>query len=69
LCLTIDGAPLQDPLHEGMWFVATHYTKVATWLSALWTAVCLAAKSMLGHILAEVLKVNVVGEMVVMFRE
>jgi hypothetical protein len=47
-----------------MRFVAAHYTEVATWLSTLWTAVSLAAQSMLGLLLDEVFQVDIVGEMV-----
>jgi hypothetical protein len=36
-------ALLLAPLHEGMHFVVTQHTEVATWLSALWMVVSLAA--------------------------
>jgi hypothetical protein len=48
--------------------VAQH-TEVATWLSALWVAVSLAAQSILGHLPIDASQVGVVGEMVARFWE
>jgi hypothetical protein len=59
LCLTIVGGPPQDPLYEGMWFTVAHYTGV----------VCSTAQSVLGHLPTEVLQADVMGEIVVKFRE
>jgi hypothetical protein len=52
-----------------MQFAAMHYTGVTARLFMLWVVVCSATQSMLGHLPAEVLQVNVVGEMGVKFRE
>jgi hypothetical protein len=67
LCITIIGAPPLTPLHVGMRFVVAQHTEVATWLSALWLAVSLAAQSILGHLPINVPQVGVVGEIVVQF--
>jgi hypothetical protein len=63
LCLTIVGAPPQDPLHEVMQFTTALYTMVAIWIATLWVTVSLAAQFVLGGLPAEVYQVDVVGEM------
>jgi hypothetical protein len=69
LCITITGAPLLAPLHEGMRVATTQHTKVATRLSVLWSVVSLAAQSMLGFLPIDASQAGVVGEMVIQFWE
>jgi hypothetical protein len=44
-------------------------TEVASWLSALWAAVSLAAQSILGRLSVNVSQVGVVRKMAARFRE
>jgi hypothetical protein len=53
LCLTIVGAPPQDPLHEVMQFTTALYTMVAIWIATLWVTVSLAAQFVVGEMLAK----------------
>jgi hypothetical protein len=69
LCMTIVGASPQAPLHEGMQFVATHYTGVVMRLSTLWVAVSLATQFVLGCLPVDISQMNVVVEMVAKFQE
>jgi hypothetical protein len=69
MCITIIGAPLLTPLHEGMCFAVAQHTEVATRLSTLWMAVSLASQSILGRLLIDVPQAGVVGEIVVRFWE
>jgi hypothetical protein len=67
--ITITVAPPLTPLHEGMRFAAAQHTEVAAWLSALWAEVSLPTQSILGHLPIVVPHANIVGEIVVQFRE
>jgi hypothetical protein len=67
LCMTITGAPLQAPLHEGMRFAAIHHTEVIIRLCTLYVVVSLASQSILGCLPIDVSQAGVVGEMVARF--
>jgi hypothetical protein len=69
LCITITCAPPLAPLHEGMRFVVTENTVVATQLSTLWVVVSLPTQSILGRLPIDVSQAGVVGEMVIQFWE
>jgi hypothetical protein len=69
LCITITGAPPLTPLHKGMHFAAAQHTEVATWLSALWAVVSLAAQSILERLPVDAPQAGVVGDIVVWSRE
>jgi hypothetical protein len=61
LCLSIVGAPLQGPLHEGMQFAAAYHTEVAMRLVVLWAVVSSVAQFILGCLPADVFHAEVVG--------
>jgi hypothetical protein len=65
--VTITGAILLAPLHEGMHFAAAPHTEVAMRLSALWAVVSLATQSILRCLPIDASRVGVVGEMVIRF--
>jgi hypothetical protein len=69
LCMSITSVPPQAPLHEGMHFVVSQHTEVATWLSALWAVVSLAALSILGPLPIDASQEDVVGEKITRFWE